>query len=68
MHIDIHDDLIGEGFLSEEKLKEQSKKFGDYFRDLSANYTKYQASGKWPARPEGLVIVEPLSDADLARA
>ncbi len=40
---------------------------GDYFRNLSANYSTYQASGKWPARPEGLVLVEPLSDADLAR-
>lgn len=47
---------------------EQSKTHGDYFRDLSANYSSYQASGKWPARPEGLVIVEPMSDADLARA
>jgi hypothetical protein len=41
---------------------------GDYFRNLSANYSTYQASGKWPARPEGLVLVEPMSDADLARA
>jgi hypothetical protein len=47
---------------------EKSKEIGDYFRDLSANYSTYQATGRWPARPEGLVIVEPLSDADLARA
>ena len=45
-----------------------SEKHGDYFRDLSANYSTYQATGKWPARPEGLILVEPLSDADLARA
>ena len=45
-----------------------SEAHGDYFRDLSANYSTYQTTNKWPARPEGLVIVEPLSDADLARA
>jgi hypothetical protein len=51
-----------------EKSISKSQEHGDYFRDLSANYSTYQATGKWPARPEGLVIVEPLSDADLARA
>lgn len=51
-----------------EKSISKSQEHGDYFRDLSANYSTYQATGEWPARPEGLVIVEPLSDADLARA
>ena len=51
-----------------EERKSISEVHGDYFRDLSANYSTYQASGKWPARPEGLVLVEPMSDADLARA
>ena len=41
---------------------------GDYFRDLSENYSEYQRTQQWPARPEGLVIVEPMSDQDLARA
>jgi hypothetical protein len=67
MHRDyvIMDDVICEG---KTVTNEQAKAFGDYFRDLSANYSDYQASGKWPARPEGLVIVAPLSDADLGRA
>jgi hypothetical protein len=49
--------------------KTQSEIFGDYFRDLSANYSDYANGYKpWPLRPEGLQIIEPLDDQELARA
>jgi hypothetical protein len=66
MHLEyvIIDDVVCYG---NSVTNEKAKAFGDYFRDLSANYSEYQASGKWPARPEGLVIVAPLDDVELAR-
>jgi hypothetical protein len=51
---------------SEEALPEpvsDAERFGRYFRDLSVNYDDYYRGVKlWPARPEGLVLVEPTAE------